>query len=56
MPIVVLDAHVLFPASLRDLLLRCAEHELYRLRVSEEIWTEVVRSLSASGRLAEDWS
>ena len=28
---VVLDANVLYPASLRDLLLRCAEKERYRL-------------------------
>src|SRR4051794_28702080 len=40
---VVLDANVLYPASLRDLLLRCAEKELYRLHLSQDIWTEVVR-------------
>ena len=37
---VVLDANVLYPASLRDLLLRCAEKELYRLQLSQDIWTE----------------
>ena len=31
---VVLDASVLYPASLRDVLLRCAEKELYRLQLS----------------------
>ncbi len=48
---VVLDANVLFPASLRDLLLRCAEQRLYRLQISEQIWEEVVRNLGAIARL-----
>ena len=46
---VVLDANVLYPASLRDLLLRCAEQELYRLPLSQDIWTEVVRNLVDTG-------
>jgi predicted nucleic acid-binding protein len=48
---VVLDANVLYPASLRDLLLRCAEKELYRLQLSQDIWTEVVRNLVDAGRM-----
>ena len=48
---VVLDANVLYPASLRDLLLRCAEKELYRLQLSQDIWTEVVRNLVDTGRM-----
>jgi len=51
---VVLDANVLFPASLRDILLRCAEKGLYRLRLSEEIWGEVVRNLIGTGRLTPE--
>ena len=47
-PTAFLDANVLFPASLRDLLLRCVERNLYRLRISEEIWMEVVRNLGAT--------
>jgi|SRR5205085_9329522 len=37
------DANVFYPASLRDLLLRCAEKELDCLHLSQDIWTEVVR-------------
>jgi predicted nucleic acid-binding protein len=51
---VVLDANVLFPASLRDLLLRCAEQRLYRLQISEQIWEEVARNLRTTGRLTEE--
>jgi len=39
---VLLDANVLFPASLRDTLPRCAERNLYRPRISEQIWDEMV--------------
>ena len=46
---VVLDANVLYPASLRDLLLRRAEKELYRLQLSQDIWAEVVRNLVDTG-------
>ena len=53
-PSVVLDANVLFPASLRDILLRCAEKNLFRLRVSQQIWDEVVRNLFSSGRLTSE--
>ena len=34
---VVLDANVLYPASLRDLLLWCADKVLYRLQLSQDI-------------------
>jgi predicted nucleic acid-binding protein len=51
---VVLDANVRFPASLRDILLRCAEQDLYRLQISEQIWEEVVRNLRATGRMTEE--
>ncbi len=53
-PSVVLDANVLFPASLRDILLRCAEKNLFRLRVSQQIWDEVVRNLFSTGRLTSE--
>jgi len=53
-PPVVLDANVLFPASLRDILLRCAEKNLFRLRVSQQIWDEVVRNLFSTGRLTSE--
>lgn len=43
--VVVLDACVLFPASLRDTLLRAAKADLYRLHLTEEILEEVRRNL-----------
>jgi predicted nucleic acid-binding protein len=51
---VVLDANVLFPASLRDLLLRCAEYDLYELHSSRQIWQEVLRNLRSAGHLSEE--
>ena len=42
---VVLDACVLFPASLRDILLRAAEVGLYRIRLSDTILEETRRNL-----------
>ncbi|HEX4809322.1 MAG TPA: PIN domain-containing protein [Bryobacteraceae bacterium] len=46
--LVVLDACVLVPAPLRDLLLRLAEHpRLYVPRWSDEIMREVVRTLES---------
>ena len=54
---VVLDANVLYPASLRDLLLRCAEKELYRLQLSQDIWsvdTHGVLSLCGAARTGPD--
>lgn len=43
--IVLLDACVLVPASLRDLLLRLAEKSLFQPRWSEDIIAELVRTL-----------
>jgi hypothetical protein len=37
--------------ALRDVLLRCAEKELYRLQLSQDIWTEVVRNLIDTERM-----
>ena len=41
----VLDANVLFPAPVRDLLLRLAELDLYRPKWTEEIHDEWIRNL-----------
>lgn len=46
---VVLDACVLYPAALRDTLLRAADTGLYRLHWSEEILDEVRRNLIKNG-------
>src|SRR5262245_45749695 len=51
---VVLDACVLFPGSLRDILLRAAEAELYRLSLSEEILEETRKNLVGTGRMTEE--
>ena len=45
----VLDACVLFPASLRDTLLRAANMNLYRMRLTDEILEEVSRNLIKKG-------
>lgn len=42
---VVLDACVIFPATLRDTLLRAAEEGLYRLILSDKIMDEAFRNL-----------
>ncbi|HYK86328.1 MAG TPA: PIN domain-containing protein [Ktedonobacteraceae bacterium] len=47
--VVVLDACVLFPASLRDTLLRAAQADLYRMQLTEEILEEVRRNLVKKG-------
>jgi predicted nucleic acid-binding protein len=44
----VLDANVLFPASLRDLLLRCAEAEYF-----EPVWTERILAEASDNVVAE---
>src|SRR6476661_2512101 len=49
----LLDACVLFPASLRDTLLRAAAAELYQARWSAEILEEVRRNLVEKGRSEE---
>lgn len=43
--VVVLDACVLVPASLRDILLRAADADLYRLQWTDNILEEVERNL-----------
>jgi predicted nucleic acid-binding protein len=53
-PVVVLDANVLFPLSLRDLLFRAVEKGLYRLQISREIWDEVIRNLVENGRMTPE--
>ncbi len=51
--VVVLDANVLFPASLRDTLLRAAEANLYQFRCTEEILVEVQRNLVNKRKINE---
>src|ERR1700741_3983324 len=51
--VAVLDACVLYPASLRDILLRLASREFYDLRWSERILDEAERNLVADGRMNE---
>jgi predicted nucleic acid-binding protein len=46
---VVLDANVLFPASLRDTLLRAADAGLYRLQLTNDILEETRRNLVRKG-------
>ena len=52
--IVVLDANVLFPFTLRDTLLRAAAGGFYQLRGSAEILDEMERNLVSSGKMAAD--
>jgi predicted nucleic acid-binding protein len=52
--VAVLDACVLYPASLRDVLLRLAAKEFYDLRWSERILDEAERNLVKDGRMSED--
>lgn len=40
-PLVIADANVLFPASLRDTIFRISESGLARVRLSDAIWNEV---------------
>jgi predicted nucleic acid-binding protein len=51
--IVVLDANVLFPASLRDTLLRAAKANLYQFRCTEDILEEVQRNLVNKRKINE---
>lgn len=44
-PVVLLDANVLVPLSLRDTLLRAAEQEVFRVRWTEQILEETRRTL-----------
>lgn len=52
--IVVLDANVFFPFTLRDTLLRAAAADLYQLRWSALILDEMTRNLVSTGTMAED--
>jgi predicted nucleic acid-binding protein len=49
---VVLDACVLYPAALRDTLLRAAEYDLYTPYWSAQILDEVCRNLIKNGRFS----
>jgi predicted nucleic acid-binding protein len=51
--IVVLDANVLFPISLRDTLLRAYEKGLYTMQCTEEILEEVQRNLVSKRKITE---
>jgi len=51
---VVLDANVLFPAPLRDVLLAAAAHGWIEVRWTERILRETLGSLVRTGWLAED--
>src|SRR3712207_360231 len=50
----VLDASVLFPAAVRDTLLRAAAAGLYQVRWSDEILEEVRRNLVSTGRATHE--
>lgn len=49
--IAVLDANVLFPASLRDTLVRAGQRDLYQMHWTSEILEEVRRNLVKTGRV-----
>ena len=51
--VAILDACVLYPASLRDTLLRGAEGDLHSLRWSDRILEETRRNLVGDGRATE---
>ncbi len=51
--VVVLDANVLFPFSLRDTLLRAAAAGFYQVRWSSQILDEMTRNLISTGRMPE---
>jgi predicted nucleic acid-binding protein len=52
--IVLLDANVLFPFSLRDTLLRAAAAGFYQVRWSSQILDEMVRNLASTGTMPEE--
>ena len=52
--IVVLNACVLYPASLRDILLRLAEVEMYDVKWSQRILDEAVDNLVDDARMSRD--
>jgi len=49
----LLDACVLYPFTLRDTLLRCAERDLYQPYWSDEILDEAIRNLVKDGLMTE---
>jgi predicted nucleic acid-binding protein len=49
----VIDARVLFPALLRDILLRAAEADLYHVHWSQEILDEVTRNLVRQSKMSQ---
>jgi hypothetical protein len=52
--IVVVDANVLFPLTLRDTVLRAAAADFYQLRWSAEILDEMERNLVSTGTVSAD--
>ena len=52
--IVVLDANVLFPFTLRDTLLRAAAAGFYQVRLSSRILEEMTRNLVSTGTMSAD--
>lgn len=52
--IVVLDANVLFPFTLRDTFLRAAAAGFYQMRWTSRILDEMSRSLVSTGTMSED--
>ena len=52
--IVVVDANVLFPLTLRDTMLRAAAADFYQLRWSKEILDEMERNLVSTGTVPAD--
>lgn len=52
--IVVVDANVLFPLTLRDTMLRAAAAGFYQLRWSAEILDEMERNLVSTGTIQAD--
>jgi predicted nucleic acid-binding protein len=52
--VVVVDANVLFPLTLRDTVLRAAAAGFYQLRWSAEILDEMERNLVSSGTMPAD--
>lgn len=52
--VVIVDANVLFPFTLRDTILRAAAAGFYQLRWSVEILDEMERNLVSTGTMAAD--
>jgi hypothetical protein len=52
--VVVLDANVLFPFTLRDTLLRAAAAGFYQARWSAQILDEMTRNLISTETMSED--